>query len=158
MHKILFVCTGNICRSPTAEGVMQKLVKEAGVEKDFVIDSAGTSSYHSGDAPDIRSIYCAAKHGVDITCLRSRPLRAEDFANFDIIFAMDEQNIYNIENKRPYSKEYERARVCKLLEYAPELGENIPDPYYGNDGFEIVFNMIEQSCKNLLNILLNNKN
>ena len=154
MFKILFVCTGNICRSPTADGYMRKLVKAAGLQDRILIDSAGTSSYHHGEEPDVRAAECALRHGVDLRNLRSRPVRAEDFAEFDLILAMDSQNIWNLDMKRPSGDpRYEYAEVKKLLEYAPEYGENIPDPYYGNDGFENVYRMISAACDNLLNEL-----
>lgn len=154
MYRILFVCTGNICRSPTAEGVMRKLVKEAGLEDEIFVDSAGTSSYHNGDCPDLRAVICANGHGIDIGCLRSRAVRAEDFAEFDLILAMDSQNIWNLDMKRPEGDtRYQRARVRKLLSYAPEFGDNIPDPYYDSNGFETVYTMIETACRNLLQTL-----
>lgn len=141
---------GNICRSPTAEGVMRKLVQASGLADKIFIDSAGTSSYHSGDAPDQRSTFCALDHGVDLRDLRSRPLSAEDFANFDFIFVMDEQNLHEVEARRPFGDaRYDKAKVQKILEYAPDFGKNVPDPYY-NDGFEKVFEMIEAACKNIL--------
>ncbi len=148
--RLLFVCTGNICRSPTAEAVMRKLVEEAGLQGVIFVDSAGTSSYHCGDAPDQRSCDCAAKFGVDLGDLRSRPVRAEDFAAFDLILAMDGQNVWNLEQKRPQGDpRYAKAQVQKLLTYAPEYGEDVPDPYY-RDGFDRVFLMIETACRNLL--------
>lgn len=149
-YKVLFVCTGNICRSPTAEGIMKNLVKEAGLADKIYTDSAGTSSWHSGDCPDIRSIACAENHGLDLRDLRSRPVSAEDFAEFDLILGMDNSNIYNLETKRPHGDDrYLKAKVKKLLEYAPEYGTDVPDPYYHN-GFEKVFEMIEKSCERLL--------
>ncbi len=154
MYKILFVCTGNICRSPTADGYMKKIVKAAGLSEKIYVDSAATSSYHHGDAPDMRSVECALQHGLDIRGLRSRPVRAEDYAEFDLILGMDSQNIWNLNMKRPQGDErYNRAQVKKLLEYAPAYGEDIPDPYYGHDGFENVYQMISSACDNLLEIL-----
>ena len=155
MYKILFVCTGNICRSPTADGYMKKIVKEARLEDYIYIDSAGTSSYHHGDAPDMRAVECALQHGLDIRDLRSRALRADDYADFDLILAMDSQNIWNLNLKRPQGDErYQRAKIQKLLEYAPAYGEDIPDPYYGDDGFENVYQMISNACDNLLSHLM----
>lgn len=159
MYKILFVCTGNICRSPTADGYMKKIVKENGLQDYIFVDSAGTSSYHCGDAPDMRAIECALQYGLDIRDLRSRPVRADDFAEFDLILAMDGQNIWNLERIRPEGDaRYTRAKVKKLLEYAPEYGKNIPDPYYGEHGFEKVYAMIADACDNLLDELKENLN
>lgn len=150
-YKILFVCTGNICRSPTADGYMRKIVRQAGLNHLIYIDSAGTSSYHHGEEPDGRSVECALRHGLDLRQLRSRPVRAEDFAEFDLILAMDSQNIWNLDQKRPYGdSRYDKAVIKKLLEYAPAYGENIPDPYYGEQGFENVYEMISVACDNLL--------
>lgn len=155
MIKLLFVCTGNICRSPTADGYMKKIVQKADLQNQIYIDSAGTSSYHHGEAPDGRSTECALRHDVDIRDLRSRPVKAEDFAEFDLILSMDGQNIWNLDMKRPSGDvRYNRAVVKKLLEYAPEYGENIPDPYYGEQGFENVYEMIAAACDNLLQELL----
>lgn len=151
MYKILFVCAGNICRSPTADGYMKKIVRENGLQDYIYVDSAGTSSYHCGDAPDMRAIECALNNGLDIRELRSRPVRRDDFAEFDLILAMDGQNIWNLERMRPIEdKRYAHAKIKKLLEYAVEYGENIPDPYYGEHGFEKVYDMISSACDNLL--------
>lgn len=130
---------------------MEKITQAAGLKNKIYIDSAGTSSYHDGDEPDARAVECAFEHGLDLRHLRSRPLRAEDFAEFDLILAMDSQNMWNLDIKRPHSDErYARAEVKKLLEYAPAYGENVPDPYYGDDGFENVYQMIAAACDNLL--------
>lgn len=158
MYKILFVCAGNICRSPTAEGIMRRLIEETNMEKTIEVDSAGISAYHQGDAPDSRSVICALEHGIDIRDLRSRPLSAEDFAKFDLILAMDENNLEDICYRRPNGdKRYEKAKVKRILEYAPEYGQNVPDPYYHN-GFDRVFEMLEAACQNLLTTLSNSQN
>lgn len=150
MYKILFVCLGNICRSPTAEGIMHRLVKEAGLENEIYVDSAGTASYHQGDMPDSRSVACAYNHGLDLRNLRSRSVRADDFAEFDLILGMDDNNVADLEWCRPQGDvRYQKAVVRKLLEYAPEYGENVPDPYYHN-GFERVYEMMDAACRNLL--------
>lgn len=150
MYRILFICTGNICRSPTAEGIMRRLVSERGLEDKVQVDSAGISSYHQGDMPDLRSIECADRHGLNLRSLRSRPVRAEDFALFDLILAMDETNIEDLAWRRPEGDErYNRAVVRKILAFAPEYGENVPDPYYQN-GFDRVYEMLEAACANIL--------
>lgn len=157
MFKILFVCTGNICRSPTAEGIMRQIVKNRGLEGNIIVDSAGISSYHSGDAPDNRSVICAAKHGIDITDLRSRPIRREDFMKYDLILAMDKRNYEDLEYIRPQNDErYNYAKVELILRYAPEYGQEVPDPYY-HDGFDRVYEMIESACQNILNMIISKK-
>ena len=142
---------GNICRSPTAEGVFRKFVENENLQNDIFIDSAGTSSYHSGDAPDRRSIKTAAKHGIDISEQRSRMLKVDDFKDFDLIIAMDNNNFYNVLAKKPTEDDrYNKAQIVKMLDYAPQFGDDVPDPYYSIDGFEEVFEMIETASKNLL--------
>ena len=129
---------------------MRRLIKEQGLEEEISVDSAGTSSWHHGDAPDSRAVSCAAKHGLDITDLRSRPVRAEDFAEYDLILAMDGMNIVNLEYLRPIGdNRYNKARIELILNYAPEFGREVPDPYY-HDGFDRVFEMLETACRNLL--------
>lgn len=138
--KILFICSANICRSPTAEGIMRQLCPEA------QIDSAGLCAYE-GDAPDIYAVTCAARHGIDISGLRSRPVRADDFAVFDRILAMDADGAGYLELRRPQGdKRYLKAKIENLAAYAGV--SQIPNPY-GTDGFEAVYDLIEKACRNL---------
>lgn len=150
--KLLFVCYANICRSPTAEGIMRKLIDENGIEN-IEIDSAGIHAFE-GDAPDINAMKCAAKHSVDLTSLRSRPIRADDFAAFDLIVAMDEDTVEYLKLKRPLGDDaYQKATVKNILDYAPEYGRSVPNPY-GTNGFDSVFEIIDTACRKLLKTLL----
>lgn len=138
--KILFVCSANICRSPTAEGIMRQLCPGA------QIDSAGLCAY-DGDAPDVYAITCAAQHGIDISKLRSRPIRADDFAFFDLILTMDASSAKYLEQLRPQGdKSYQKAKIENLAAYAGV--SQIPNPY-GTSGFEAVYELIEKACRNL---------
>lgn len=147
--KILFVCLGNICRSPTAEGVFRKLVADRGLAEYYAIDSAGTSGWHQGEPPDPRSREEALRHGVDLSAQRSRAVVAEDFKHFDYLVAMDGANLRELRKRCP---EKLRGRLHKLTSYAPSLGvSDVPDPYYGGDrGFEDVFRIIEAGAAGLL--------
>lgn len=147
--RILFVCMGNICRSPTAEGVFRAEVAKAGLGERILTDSAGTHGYHIGDPPDPRSIEAAARRGIDISDLRARLVRAEDFARFDHVLAMDAQNHAAL------------ATLCKsgredclrlFLDFAPELKRReVPDPYYGGAaGFEDVLDLCQAASRGLL--------
>lgn len=147
MYKILFVCLGNICRSPTAEGIMKSLVKARGLEDNFYIDSAGISAWHQGESPDFRSSACAKSFGVDISQQKSRQLSVEDFSQFDLILGMDLQNLEDIKSMSQRAKT--TAKIDRLLSYASDYGESVPDPYY-NNGFDRVFEMISVACGNLL--------
>ena len=139
--KILMVCLGNICRSPLAEGIMQHLAKENGL--DWEVDSAGTGNWHVGEGPDRRSTHAARKHGIDISGQVCRLFRESDFDDFDLIFVMDRNNLRDIQAKARNS--YDVKKV-KLL-----LGDEIvPDPYYENDQFEPVFNLIEAGCREII--------
>lgn len=152
--KLLFVCYANICRSPTAEGIMRQLVNENGI-KNIEIDSAGIHAF-DGDAPDINATICAAKHSIDLTPLRSRSVRADDFASFDLILAMDEDTVEYLELKRPLGDDvYQKATVKNILDYAPEFGRSVPNPY-GTNGFDYVFEIIDTACRKLLKTLLDN--
>lgn len=147
---VLFVCLGNICRSPLAEGVFQHLVNEAGIAHRFHIDSAGTSGYHAGDPPDARTSTVARARGIELTS-RSRQLLQEDLQRFDYLIVMDEDNRAGVE--RLARKEAPRAKVHLLREFDNEAdGDlNVPDPYYGGPrGFEDVHDMVERSCRVLL--------
>nr|WP_256969464.1 low molecular weight protein-tyrosine-phosphatase [Crenothrix polyspora] len=146
---VLFVCMGNICRSPTAEGVFAKLVKDNRVDNHFVIDSAGTHAYHIGDAPDLRSQKAASDRGVALSHLRARKVNITDFEKFDFILAMDAENHANLMALCPDSH---KTKVQYFLDYAPQLKtREVPDPYYGGKyGFEKVLDMIEAAALGFL--------
>ena len=145
------VCLGNICRSPLAEGILQsKLPKDK-----FIIDSAGTGGWHAGELPDKRSIAIAKKHNIDITDQRARQFKPSDFDNFDYIYAMDNSNYKDILNLAPNDKAKSKVKII-LNELFPEENVDVPDPYYGGtDGFENVFNMLDQACDVIANKLHN---
>jgi protein-tyrosine phosphatase len=144
---ILFVCLGNICRSPLAEGVFRDLAAREGVEVE--VDSAGTGDWHLGHPPDKRAQAVATKNGVDIRELRARMITAGDFRRFDYIVAMDACNLANLEAMRP---EGVRAKVGRLLDYTSEAGvPDVPDPYYGGpEGFEETYTLVMAGAKGLL--------
>jgi len=144
-HKILFVCLGNICRSPTAEGVFCGLAERAGVE--VVVDSAGTSKWHDGDLPDARSMQEALRRGYDLSNQRSRHVVARDFDDFDLIIAMDNANLDDLQSMAPKGS---RADIRLLLDFAPDQPlREVPDPYYEDD-FDGVFDLIEAASRGLL--------
>jgi protein-tyrosine phosphatase len=151
--RILFVCMGNICRSPTAEGVFRKLVQERAPDLRVDIDSAGTHGYHVGDPPDRRAIAAAARRGVDLGGLRARTVEDADFEAFDLLVAMDQLNREVLLDRSP--EEY-RERIRLMLEFAPSTDlEDVPDPYYGGAvGFERVLDLVEEASKGLLDELL----
>jgi protein-tyrosine phosphatase len=146
---VLFVCLGNICRSPTAEGVFRALVEREGYGGRIVADSAGTHAYHIGSPPDARAQAAARARGVDIGELRGRRVERGDFATFDYVLAMDRDNERALARICPPR---ERRRLRLFLEFAPALGlADVPDPYYGgDDGFERVLDIIEAGCEGLL--------
>ncbi|WP_081620009.1 low molecular weight protein-tyrosine-phosphatase [Rhizobium sp. 2MFCol3.1] len=146
---ILFVCMGNICRSPLAEGVFSHLVAEAGLSDRFLVDSAGTGSWHEGDEPDRRSIATARHHDIDISAQRARRIREHDFADFDLIIAMDRNNVAALKALDP-----EAGNIHLFGDLALGSGEDIPDPYYGGgDGFEAVYARLLAGCRKLLSTL-----
>ena len=150
---VLFVCLGNICRSPLAEGIFQHLVEEAGVSDEFEIDSAGTGSWHVGERPDTRAIAVARAHGITLPS-RARQITPEDLDHFDYVIAMDLENVRNLENMAESSRT--DVQIHLLREFDPEhTGDEVPDPYYGGaSGFEKVFKIVSQSCEALLAGLL----
>lgn len=151
-YKILCVCLGNICRSPTAEVVLKAVCAGAGL--DVLIDSAGTSNYHPNKAPDLRSQKHALKRGYDLSTLRARQLIQQDFLDFDLILAMDMQNLQHIQDLlaqtiHHHGKHVIRAKVALMSEYDPDYPKQaLPDPYYGEaDGFERVLDQCESSSQ-----------
>lgn len=151
-YKICFVCLGNICRSPTAEGVFQHLINEHGLQPYFEIDSSGTSAYHVGEPANSKSQQTAKQHGVTLHS-KARQFESFDLGYFDLILAMDEENLKNIQ--REDSKNKHGHKIGKLREFDPEPGDgNVPDPYYGGiQGFENVFQIVKRSCETLLDEL-----
>ncbi|HUA74334.1 MAG TPA: low molecular weight protein-tyrosine-phosphatase [Solirubrobacteraceae bacterium] len=150
--RLLFVCLGNICRSPTAEGTMRALVRGAGAEGRVALDSAGTGSWHVGSAPDERATAAAARRGIPLDGA-ARRVRAEDFEEFDLILAMDSSNLADL--RALAAGEEQRAKVRLLREFEPGAERaadlDVPDPYYGaGDGFERVLDMVDASCRGLL--------
>jgi protein-tyrosine phosphatase len=140
---------GNICRSPTAEGVFTRKVTEAGLISRFRIDSAGTHAYHIGNPPDPRTIQAAQRRGYDLTALRARKVEAPDFSRFDYMLAMDEDNLAILKRLMPAGSP---SHVGLFMEFAPEYGiREVPDPYYGGPaGFEQVLDMVESAAEGLL--------
>ena len=147
--KVLFVCMGNICRSPTAEGVFTKLVKDHNLDAHFAIDSAGTHAYHIGNEPDARSQSAALERGIDLSALRARKVVYRDFEDFDFLLAMDDENYSILVNACPVQHQ---TKIQYFLDYAPHLNERqVPDPYYGGPyGFERVLDMIEEASAGFL--------
>ncbi len=151
MTSILFVCLGNICRSPLAEGVMRHTAETAGVGHRFTLDSAGCGGWHSGELPDRRSMACAARHGLDISGQRARQVTADDFDAFDLILGLDRDNVRHLDKIRPA---HSRARVALYLEEALGQTKDVPDPYYGQDrDFEAVFALCEKASTALVKAL-----
>lgn len=147
--KILFVCMGNICRSPTAHGLFLSLIRKQQLDEIIEVDSAGTHSWNIGNSPDLSAQMIARQHGVDLTDLRARRVVQEDYDYYDYIVAMDKSNLANMLAE---CEKYNRYKLKLLLEYAndTEITE-VPDPYgAGMDGFETVYGLIEQGCLGLL--------
>ena len=149
--KILFVCLGNICRSPAAEGIMQKKIDERGLTDRFELDSAGLYGGHAGELPDHRMRIHARQRGYELTH-RSRPVRESDFFDFDLIVAMDDSNYRNLRRMAPTLETEEK--VVKMIDFVKSFPyqHSVPDPYYeGAAGFELVLDMLEEGCEELIN-------
>lgn len=151
--KVLFVCMGNICRSPTAHGVFRKLVVEQGLSHRVEIDSAGTHDYHLGEPPDRRARQTALERGIDISDLRARLAEPRDFELFDYVLAMDRDNYRILSRLCPSGLEH---KLRLFMEFAPELGvRDVPDPYYGaQGGFDQVLDLVDIAARGLLDELL----
>jgi protein-tyrosine phosphatase len=148
-RRVLFVCLGNICRSPTAEGVLRQMAAQQAPRLALEIDSAGTADYHIGAPPDLRSQRAALRRGIDISGLRARQVTQDDFVRFDLILAMDRQNLRELEAMKPANS---RASLKLFLEYAPDLNlRDVPDPYYRDAGaFEEVLDLTSAASRGLL--------
>lgn len=149
--RILFVCLGNICRSPAADGIMQSLIKRHALEEHFEVDSAGTYGGHRGELPDPRMRSAALRRGYDLRH-RSRQVREEDFERFDYILAMDDNNYEALHRLAPSRQKAER--IYRMVEFTRDVFPDwhyVPDPYYeGHEGFELVLNLLEHGCQRLL--------
>jgi len=148
-HRVLFVCLGNICRSPMAEGVFRRVAEEEGVANRFEIDSAGMGDWHIGQAPDTRAQAAAQNRGMDISGQRARQVTAADYRRFDLILAMDDSNYDELIGLAPKS---ELHKVRLFLDYAPRAGtRNVPDPFYGgSEGFDHALDLIEAAAQGLV--------
>ncbi|MDA8363630.1 MAG: low molecular weight phosphotyrosine protein phosphatase [Gammaproteobacteria bacterium] len=149
---VLFVCLGNICRSPTAEGVFRAVVRAHGLEDVIAVDSAGTHAYHIGEAPDARAQAAAARRGIDLSGLRGRQATRRDIESFDFILAMDSENLKHLRAMSPSGLEH---KIRLFLEFAPARPEReVPDPYFGGEsGFDRVLDMVEEAAVGLLELI-----
>ena len=147
--KILMVCLGNICRSPLAEGILQNKANTQGLP--WEVDSAGTGAYHVGEQPDPRSQAVARKHGLDINYQRARQFERSDLDKFDLIFAMDRSNYQNI--LRLTKTDEQRERVKLILEFTGAGQTNVPDPYWDDNGFEHVYQLLNTACDRIVDMV-----
>ena len=148
--RVLMVCTGNICRSPTAEGVLRAKLQQAGLAQQVLVDSAGTQGYHANEPPDVRAVRAAAQRGYNIGKLRARAMRPEDFATFDWLLAMDQSHMDWLRKRSPPAA---AGRISLLMPFAQRHAgtEEVPDPYYGGPaGFEHVLDLLEDACEGLV--------
>jgi protein-tyrosine phosphatase len=155
-HRLLFVCLGNICRSPMAEGVFRRVAEEEGVLDRFEIDSAGLGDWHVGQAPDARAQAAARTRGIDISDQCARQVTKADFAQFDLLIAMDGSNYDDLVQLAPKSAHH---KIRRFLDYAPHVGtKDVPDPFFGGRaGFDHALDLIEQGARGLISDLLDNK-
>ncbi|MCW3014002.1 MAG: low molecular weight phosphotyrosine protein phosphatase [Solirubrobacterales bacterium] len=154
MTRLLFVCMGNICRSPTAEGVMVHLLREAGMAESVQVDSAGTGGWHAGEPPDARAANAAARRGIVLTGA-ARQIRPEDFADYDLLLCADAANVRDLLHLLPADDVAMRAKVRRLREFDPAsaaLGDlDVPDPYYGGPrGFDTVLDHVTAACEGVI--------
>jgi protein-tyrosine phosphatase len=151
VNRILFVCTGNICRSPTAEGVFREMVAKAGLADRIVCESAGTHGYHIGEPPDLRAQQTARKRGYDLGALRARKVVAADFNDFDLMLAMDGENLEALARLRPKGARIEPELLLEHTGLATRQRPDVADPYYGSEqGFETMLDVIEAAAAKLL--------
>ena len=152
VKKILFICSGNICRSPSAEGVLRRLLHDAGLAGQVVVDSAGIEPYHVGEAPDHRAQQAALARHYDLSMLRARQIVKEDFEVFDFILAMDKSHLATLKRQCPPGKAH---RLQLFMDYAPQrTEEEVPDPYYGSArNFDYVLDLIEAAARGLIDVL-----
>jgi len=153
--RVLMVCLGNLCRSPTAEAVLRQKVHAAGLDARIEVDSAGTADYHVDSPPDRRSVAHGERRGLQMKHLRGRQVGREDFDRFDFILAMDDDNLANLQRIRPAGS---HARLALLMSYAPQAGSReVPDPYYGGaDGFERVLDLVELAADGFIDSVRSN--
>lgn len=144
--RVLMVCTGNICRSPSAEGILRHMVAAQGLESRIAVDSAGTTSWHQGEGPNPLAVTTAKARGYDLSPLRSRPLTARDYFDFDLLLGMDETHIAHMTRAKPAES---TAEIALFLDAWPEAGRgDVPDPYYGDEtDYEYAIDLIEGGCR-----------
>ncbi len=154
--KVLFVCMGNICRSPTAEGVFNRVIKDKGTADHFLVDSAGTHAYHVGEPSDTRAQQTAKNRGVDLSKIRARKVSPTDFEYFDHVLAMDADNYHMLLAESP---EEHQHKIALFLDYAADRSEqDVPDPYYGGaNGFEHVFDLVEDASQGFYQTVMKEK-
>jgi len=154
--RVLFVCLGNICRSPSAQGVFELLLIEQGWEGRVEVDSAGTAGYHSGQPPDERAQAAALNRGIDLSVQRARKVRSEDFLSFQYVLAMDTENLNNLQGMEPVGHGHHLGR---LLDFVEGERADVPDPYYGGPGgFEVVLDILEEGNRAFLDYLISRHN